>query len=482
MNYKVIVYVLGKIMLIEATIMILPMLISFYYKEGIYLSYIAAIAVCTAIGMASTLINRPKDKSIYAKEGFVIVGLAWIFMSLAGALPAFLSGSIPHYADAFFEMVSGFTTTGATILKSIETLPRSILFWRSGAHWLGGMGVLVFLMAVVPKSDTATMHLIRAESTGPKVGKLTSKLSVSLRILYSIYGTLTLLLIIFLFAGGMPFFDSVVTAFSTAGTGGFSVRDASIAAYNSPYAEYILGVFMLLFSINFSMFYFLILKKFSAVFNNEELKTFFIIIFISVGVISYNIYPIYNNFEDAFRNSFFQVSSVISTTGFGTVDFTKWPELSQGILLMLMFFGGCAGSTSGGMKIIRIALLVKSTAKDVRKMLSPRSVLTVKLDKKPVEASVLTGLKTYFIAYFVVVACSVLVLCINNFDMTTNITAVIACLNNVGPGLGDIIGPTGNFSGFSVLSKIVLSFDMLAGRLDIFPILVLLVPSTWKMK
>lgn len=482
MNYRVIVYVLGKIMAIEAAAMVLPMLVSLYYQEGIYLSYAAAIAVCTLTVLVSTHLNKLKDKSIYAKEGFVIVGLAWIFMSLVGALPAFLSGAIPHYTDAFFEMVSGFTTTGATAINDIEALPKSVLLWRSGSHWMGGMGVLVFLMAVVPKSDTATMHLIRAESTGPKVGKLTSKLSVSLRILYSIYSALTLMLIVFLLAGGMPFFDSAVTAFATAGTGGFSVKNASIAAYNSPYIEYVLSIFMILFSINFSMFYFLILKKFSTVFNNEELKTFFIIILISVAIISYDIYPIYNNIEETLRNSLFQVSSIISTTGFGTADYSKWPQLSQGILLMLMFCGGCAGSTSGGIKIIRVALLVKSTAKDVRKMLSPRSVLTVKMDKKPIEASVLTGLKTYFMTYFVVLGCSVLALCINNFDMTTNITAVITCLNNIGPGMGDIIGPTGNFSGFSVLSKIVLSFDMLAGRLDIFPVLVLLLPSTWRMK
>ncbi|MCR4926260.1 MAG: TrkH family potassium uptake protein [Clostridiales bacterium] len=481
MNYKVISYVLSKIMGIEAIVLLLPLMVAFYYREGNYLCFLIPILICAAIGVLS-LFLKPKDKRIYAKEGFVIVGLAWIFMSLAGALPAYLSGAIPSYIDSFFETVSGFTTTGATILNAIEGLPKGVLFWRSFTHWLGGMGVLVFLIAIVPKSDTATMHLVRAESTGPKIGKLTSKLNVSARILYTIYTVLTVILVLLLLIGGMPFFDSVVTAFGTAGTGGFAVKNASIAAYNSPYITYVISIFMTLFAVNFSMFYFMILGKFGMVFRNEELRTFLLIIFVSVGIISFNIYPLYNNAEMSFRDALFQVTATISTTGFSTADFVKWPYLSQGILLMLMFFGGCAGSTGGGMKIIRIIMLVKSTSKDVRKMLSPRSVLTVKVDKKPVEASVLTGLKVYLMAYLIVLVTSVLLICINNFDMTTNITSVITCLNNVGPGLGDLIGPTGNFSSFSVLSKIVLCFDMLAGRLDIFPVLVLLTPTTWKMK
>lgn len=482
MNYKVIFYVLGKIMLIEATVLLLPLFVAFYYGENTVFGFVITIASCLALGLISTLLNKPTNKSIYAKEGFVIVGLAWIVMSLAGALPAFLSGAIPHYIDAFFETVSGFTTTGATILKTVEDLPKSILFWRGFTHWLGGMGVLVFLIAVIPKSDTNTMHLVRAESTGPKTGKLTSKLNVSARILYSIYAGLTVILIIFLLAGGMPLFDTLVTAFGTAGTGGFTVRNASIAAYNSPYIEYVLAVFMILFSINFSMFYFILIGKFSRVFRNEELRAFFIIIAVSTCLITFNIKPIYGNFGEAFRNAFFNVSSVMSTTGFGTADFARWPELSQGILLLLMIFGGCAGSTSGGMKVIRIIMVTKSTSKDVRKLLSPNSVVTVKVDGKQVEPSVLMGLKAYMMAYFIVLVCSVLLVCVNNFDMTTNVTSVITCLNNVGPGLGSVVGPTGNFSSLSVLSKIVLSFDMLAGRLDIFPVLVLLTPSTWKMK
>ena len=478
MNYKIVRYFLKKIMLLLAAIMLVPLAISVIYGEKIALAYIIPIAVLAVVG-GIRIEKKPKKNEVHIREGFLICTLSWMLMSLFGALPFYISGAAPSFTDALFETVSGFTTTGSTILEDIESLPESLLFWRSFTHWIGGMGVLVFALAVFSQQGTKTMFIMRAEVPGPKVGRLVSKTKFTARILYGIYIGLTLIEFVMLLFGKMSVFDSITTAMSTAGTGGFSPKNASIAYYNSPYIEYVVTVFMFLFGINFTLFYFMLIRNFKDVKRNEELRWYTLIVLGATAVIVYNIYPLYKSFEPAFRAAVFQVSSIITTTGFITADFGKWPVLSQVILVLLMFFGACAGSTGGGLKMVRVILLFKTAKREVRHAINPRAVSSIKLDSHTVDENLITRTSTYFLVYIFVMIISIMLVSLDNLNITESVTSVITCMNNIGPGLG-VVGPVGNFSSLSDFSKWVLVFDMLAGRLELFPVLTLFVPSFWK--
>ncbi len=477
MNYPIVIKTLGRIMFIMAVLLILPFFVSLFYGEEIAYVYLIPIIIILALSVPMQFFVKTKAK-MHAKEGYVIVALSWILLSLFGCLPFILSGAIPSFVNAFFETVSGFTTTGSSILTNIEALPKSLLFWRSFTHWIGGMGVLVFVLAVLPGAQGTEMHLMRAEVPGPKVGKLVSKMQFSARLLYAIYLGLTVLEMICLLLAGQPFFDSAVNSFATAGTGGFSVLNTSIGGYNSPAVEYIISIFMLLFGVNFNLFYFILLRKFSLCFKNEELRKYLLIAGGAIVLIMLNIYHLYNDLEMTFRYTLFQVASIITTTGFGTADFNEWPRFSQTILLLLMFMGACAGSTGGGIKVSRVVILFKQAIKEVKHALNPRNIIAVKMEGKALTNSILGGVSVYFVVYMLLMGISILLLSLDGFDMTTTVTAVIACMNNIGPGLG-AVGPTGNFSGFSDFGKILLSFGMLAGRLELFPMLLLFYPRTW---
>jgi len=478
MNYKMVSKTVGRLLQAEALLLLLPMAVSIYFKENLLYVYGIVIALVLLAGSLLTL-PKPKKRTIYAREGFAIVSLSWILMSFFGALPFVFSGAIPSFVDAFFETVSGFTTTGASILNSIETLPKSILFWRSFTHWIGGMGVIVFVLAILPQKDMQSMHILRAEVPGPTVGKLVSKTTVTARILYIIYGVLTVAEIIALLCCEMPLYDSVTTAFATAGTGGFSVKNASIAAYNNLGAEVVISLFMLLFGINFNLFYLLLIKQFKRVFKSEELWTYLAVIGVSVLLITFNIYPMVETLGTALRQAGFQVISIITTTGFVTADFGQWPAMSQMILVVLMFLGACAGSTGGGLKVGRMIILVKAAFRELRRAINPNRVKAIKLDGAVIEKDVVITTSTYFVIYMFIIGISALILTIDNFDFTTTVTAVVACINNVGPGLA-AVGPVENFADFSNFSKLVLSANMLIGRLEIFPIIILFMRSTWK--
>lgn len=478
MNYKMVSKTVGRLLQAEALLLLLPMAVSIYFKENLLYVYGIVIALVLLAGSLLTL-PKPKKRTIYAREGFVIVSLSWILMSFFGALPFVISGAIPSFVDAFFETVSGFTTTGASILNSIETLPKSILFWRSFTHWIGGMGVIVFVLAILPQKDMQSMHILRAEVPGPTVGKLVSKTTVTARILYIIYGVLTVAEIIALLCCEMPLYDSVTTAFATAGTGGFSVKNASIAAYNNLGAEVVISLFMLLFGINFNLFYLLLIKQFKRVFKSEELWTYLAVIGVSVLLITFNIYPMVETLGTALRQAGFQVISIITTTGFVTADFGQWPAMSQMVLVILMFLGACAGSTGGGLKVGRMIILVKAAFRELRRAINPNRVKAIKLDGAVIEKDVVITTSTYFVIYMFIIGISALILTIDNFDFTTTVTAVVTCINNVGPGLA-AVGPVENFADFSNFSKLVLSANMLIGRLEIFPIIILFMRSTWK--
>lgn len=481
MNYKMIVYNIGKILLVEAVLLVLPAIVSIIYSDGVLASYAVTIAALTVTGLIATR-KKPENKSIYAKEGYVIVAFTWILMSLFGALPFWLSGGIPHFVDAFFETVSGFTTTGSTILTNVEGLPKSLLFWRSFTHWVGGMGILVFVIAIMPKTENSSMHVMRAEVPGPTVGKLVSKLGASARILYGIYCGMTAIMVVFLLAGGMPLFDSLVNAFATAGTGGFSVLNNSIEGYHSLYAEMVIGVFLVLFGINFNLYYLLLIRRFKQALRSEELLAYLLTIAASTLVIALSLIAGDHSAGFSFRHAFFQVASVITTAGFSSTDFGVWPIIAQLTLLFLMFIGACAGSTGGGIKVSRLVILVKSGMRDIKKAINPRSVETVKVDKQTVEEPVVKGVSVFFAMYIIVLAVSSMIVSLDGRDITTTLTSVVTCLGNVGPGLGPVVGPTGNFSSLSVLSKIVLSFDMLAGRLELIPMLMIFTPYAWSRK
>ena len=478
MNYKMIFRAVGQLLRVEAALMILPLAVSFYYHEN--LSYVYGI-VMTLLLIAGTVMNLPKltTRRLYAREGFLIVSLSWVLMSFFGALPFFISGAIPSFTDAWFETVSGFTTTGASILHDIEALPKSILFWRSFTHWIGGMGVIVFVLAILPQKDMQSMHILRAEVPGPTVGKLVSKTMVTARILYLIYTVMTVAEIIILLLCKIPLFDSVTTAFATAGTGGFSIKNASIAAYGNVYAEIVITAFMLLFGINFNLFYLLVIKQFKRVFKSEELWVYIGIVAAATAVIAIDIYPMVHSVGTALRQSGFQVASIITTTGFVTADFAKWPTLSQFILVMLMFIGACAGSTGGGLKVGRVIILVKAGIRELRRAINPRSVKCIKLDGAVLDKETVNTTCVYFMIYMLIIAFSAFLVALNDFDLTTGVTAVITCINNVGPGL-EAVGPVENFADFSHFSKIIFTVDMLIGRLEVFPVIILFMPSVWK--
>lgn len=484
MNVKNISRTVGLILLITGIFQIFPLLIAVIdHEPRNILAYIESLCLILLVGSALLLFSRGGNRMFSAQEGFAATGLSWIFMSAFGALPFFLSGQIPSYVDAFFEMVSGFTTTGASILTDVEALSRCNLFWRSFSHWLGGMGVLVFLLAVVPgarKNGGTGIYLMRAESPGPSVDKLTPHLRQTAMILYGIYILLTALCIVCLLLGGMPVFDSFCIAFGTAGTGGFAIKNSSMGGY-SCFLQTVVTVFMFLFGVNFSLYYMLLLRKFKAVFKNEELRLYFGIAASSIVLIAINISCMYNTVYEAVHHAAFQVVSIMTTTGYGTVDFEQWPAFSKAILLSLMFIGASAGSTGGGLKVSRVLLLMKSIRRTIRKALHPRRVQPVYMDGRAVSEEVCDNVNAYLAIYCVILVLSFAIISVDGFSIGTNFSAVASCFNNIGPGF-ELVGATQNFSIYSDLSKIILSLDMLLGRLEIFPLLLLLSPDTWSRR
>ena len=481
MNYRMVVFVLGRIFLVEAAMMLLPMVCSAIYGEWYMLpAFLLPAVILLLLGLAASL-RTPKNTTIYARDGLAIVALVWVLMSAFGALPFVISGEIPAFADAFFEMVSGFTTTGSTILNDVEALSHGALFWRSFSHWVGGMGVLVFAMAVLPMTDGRAMHLMRAEVPGPTCGKLSSKLSDSAKILYGIYFAMTALEVVFLCAGGMSLYESLIHSFGTAGTGGFSNRGLSIGAYQNPYFEWVIGIFMLLFGVNFNLYYFILMRHFREAFGSEELRAYLGIVLFSTVTIAANILSMVGSVGEAVRTAFFQVSSIITTTGYATADFNLWPTYSRILLLLLMFMGGCAGSTAGGLKMSRIIIFFKAARQDLNKMLHTHAVTTIRFEGKPLDEKTLQGVHNYFNVYMLLIMLSTVLVSLDGFDLTTTFTAVITCINNVGPGM-EMVGPMGNFSQFSDPVKYLLSFDMLAGRLELYPMLALFAPRLWRRR
>ena len=481
MNYRMVVFVLGRIFLVEAAMMLLPMVCSAIYGEWYMLpAFLLPAVILLLLGLAASL-RTPKNTTIYARDGLAIVALVWVLMSAFAALPFVISGEIPAFADAFFEMVSGFTTTGSTILNDVEALSRGALFWRSFSHWVGGMGVLVFAMAVLPMTDGRAMHLMRAEVPGPTCGKLSSKLSDSAKILYGIYFAMTALEVVFLCAGGMSLYESLIHSFGTAGTGGFSNRGLSIGAYQNPYFEWVIGIFMLLFGVNFNLYYFILMRHFREAFGSEELRAYLGIVLFSTVTIAANILSMVGSVGEAVRTAFFQVSSIITTTGYATADFNLWPTYSRILLLLLMFMGGCAGSTAGGLKMSRIIIFFKAARQDLNKMLHTHAVTTIRFEGKPLDEKTLQGVHNYFNVYMLLIMLSTVLVSLDGFDLTTTFTAVITCINNVGPGM-EMVGPMGNFSQFSDPVKYLLSFDMLAGRLELYPMLALFAPRLWRRR
>ena len=480
MNRRMVLYTVGTVVKIEAALMVLPLIVSLIYKESCSVDFLISIGIALAAGFALTLIFKPGSKVIYAKEGFVTVSLAWIAMSLIGALPFYISKEIPSFIDAFFETVSGFTTTGASILTDVEAMSKGLLFWRSFTHWVGGMGVLVFVMAIIPRVSDRSIHILRAEAPGPIVGKIVPKMKQTASILYVIYIALTVITFLFLIVGGMPVFDSIIHAIGTAGTGGFGIKGDSVGSY-SPYIQWVITGAMLAFGINFNLYYFMLIKRYSSAIKNEEFRVYAAIIIISTAIIAFNISPLYSTVEESIRHSAFQVATVLSTTGFSTVDFNQWPGLAKTILFILMFSGGCAGSTAGGFKVSRIVLLVKAIKRELKKLLHPRAVEVVRLDGKRVEEATLTSLHSYFAIYIALFATVVILLGLDRFDLETNFTVAASCLNNIGPGLG-AAGPAESYALFSPFSKVMLSFTMLLGRLEIFPLVLTLSRTTWTKK
>lgn len=476
MNYKMITYILGWLLIFEAIFMLVPIAAAFCFGEQQAWYFIAVAAFCAVAGRLLTFKKR-KNTTLYSRDGFMVVAISWIVLSVFGALPFFISGCIPSFVDALFEAVSGFTTTGASILSDVEALPKCMLMWRSFTHWVGGMGVLVFVMAFLPLSGGQNMHLMKAESTGPSVSKLVPRVKTTALLLYSIYFALTLIQFVLHLFGGMTVFEALNTAFSTAGTGGFGLYNTSFADF-SAYNQIVATVFMILFSISFNSYYFVLIGKLKEAFN-IEVRAFLVIVAGATAIITANIASMFDSIGEALRHSAFTVSSIISTTGFMTVDYNMWPELSKVILVLLMFIGGCAGSTSGGIKVSRILILLKGIGKEISMLIHPREVRKIKLDSHPVEHETVRSANAYMVAYILIYAISVLLISFDNCDFTTNFTAVVAALNNIGPGL-EMIGPTQNFGFFSDGTKLVLIFDMLAGRLELFPMLMLITPAAWK--
>lgn len=479
MNYPVIRYILGSVLCCEGIFLLAPAAVAGIYKEQTAFYYLAAAAAVFLLG-AALRFRKPKSKVFYSKEGFAAVTFSWILLSLAGALPMFLTGEYPSFIDALFDTVSGFTTTGASVRSTVEDLSRGTAFWRCFTHWSGGMGVLVFVMAVLPLSGSSNMHLMRAESPGPSVGKLVPKVRYTAVILYLIYLVITVLEVIALLLAGMPLYESLTLTFSTVGTGGFGLVDTSIASYSMA-VQIVIIVFMLVCAVNFNTYYlFLIRKPKEAIFQNAEVKWFLIIVFSSAAVITANIKDGFSNIFEAFHTALFQVATLVSSTGFATADYNLWPELSKTILVLLMFMGACAGSTGGGIKVSRLMIVISAVKNELLSMTHPRSVQKVHMNGRRVPDNVVKTAVCYMTAYILIMLVSVLLISIDNFDMTTNFTAVLATMNNIGPGL-NAVGPAGNFGGFGVFSKIVLMCDMIIGRLELFPVLVLFAPGMWRL-
>lgn len=484
MNYKVMGRFISKILAVEAVFMTPAMLISVFDKEyKAFISFVLSILIIMAVSALLFVLGRKAKQRFFVKEGLACVGLSWIAISLLGCLPFYISGEIPHFIDALFEMVSGFTTTGSSILPEVETMSRGMLYWRSFSHWLGGMGVLVFLLAVTPangRSNRFTLHLLRAESPGPNVEKLAPRMRDTAMILYMLYMALTVINVIFLLLGGMSLFDSVCMAFGTAGTGGFGIKNDSMAGY-SPYIQNVCTIFMLLFGVNFSCYYLLLLRRFKTVLKDGELRLYLGLVVASITAITINIYHMFGSIGEALHHAAFTVASIITTTGFATVDFDKWPEFSKSIIVVLMMIGACAGSTGGGFKCGRLLLLLKSIRRGIRKTLNPNKVEVIRNNGNAVNEKVISGINIYVATYFIIIFGSFLLIAVDGFSIITNFTAVLSCFNNIGPGL-DQVGPTCNFGLFSDFSKIILIMDMLAGRLEIYPILILFSRDVWSFK
>ncbi len=476
MNKSIILHIIGWILTVEAGLLAFPIIIAVLFHEKSGVAFLITLILCLIIGLP-LLLHKPKSKLFFSKEGIISVALGWIVLSITGALPFYLSGEIPSYIDALFEVISGFTTTGSSILSDVEALSHSMLFWRSFTHWIGGMGILVFILAILPMSGGERMHILRAESPGPSIEKLVPKMRHSAIILYALYIGMTLLQIFLHLVGKMPLFDAVTITFGTAGTGGFAIKNTSIASY-SIYNQNVITVFMLLFGVNFNIYYLILFRKIKMVFKSEELRYYFLIVLTAIVLISFNIGGI-KNFLPSIQVAAFQVASVITTTGYATVDFNAWPTFSKAILVFIMFIGACAGSTGGGMKVSRIVILFKALRKEMSYLLHRRSIKVLTFDGVKIEHETLRSINMFFICYIFMFTISVILVSLDNFDFTTSFTAIAATINNVGPGLG-VVGPVGNFGSFSNLSKIVMMIDMLAGRLEIFPLILLFMPSTWK--
>ncbi len=469
--------ILGHIMKIEAAFLLLPCVVALIYGESEGWTYLA-VALCTAVGGVLLGLKKPEDKNLFLKEGCVTTALSWILMSIIGALPFYLTGEIPKYIDACFETVSGFTTTGSSILNDIESLSHASLFWRSGTHWIGGMGVLVFLLSIVSLSGGSTINLMKAESPGPSVGKLVPKIKASARYLYLIYAAMTLLETILLAVGGCPVFDSITLAFGTAGTGGFAIKGDSLAGYGA-YVQWVVTIFMILFGINFNVYYLILIKHLKDAVKIEEVRYYLLIILSAIIVIFINVRNLFDSAGEAIRHVAFQVASIITTTGFATVDFDRWNTTSKYVLLLLMFIGACAGSTGGGMKVSRLVIIVKTILKELNSYIHPRSIKKIIYDGKPAEHVMIRSVNVFMATYMFIFATSILLISFEGEDLVTTVTAVITTINNIGPGLNKL-GPTCNFSFLSGFSKIVLMFDMLAGRLELFPLVMLFHPRLLK--
>lgn len=481
MNNKVVLKVIGNVLKYELLLLIIPFLIALYYKDGDALSFLLTIIGVAPITFLLCRIKTTRN-DIYAKEGFLAVGLAWIAISIVGAIPFVISGAIPSFVDAFFETVSGFTTTGATILTEVQSLPKGILFWRSFTHWIGGMGVLIFVLALIPSLGSNAIHLLKAESPGPNPGKIVPKIKQTASILYIIYFALTAIETILLRIAGLSLYDAVLHALGTAGTGGFSNMNASVGAFNNPLVEWIITIFMILFGVNFALYYQMIKGNIKDVFKGEEFRYYFLIVFSSIVLITFNILGITAfNFGEALRQASFQVASIITTTGYATVDFNFWPTFSKMILVIIMFIGAMAGSTGGGIKTIRIVVMFKAIRREINKIIHPKRVQSVKMDGKVVDEETISGVFLFIAAYIVISLIAMFLVALDGYDIVTTATSVIATMSNIGPGL-ELVGPVGNFSMFSPLSKIILSFCMLAGRLEIYPMLILFSTSIWKKK
>lgn len=478
MNFAIVLYIVGWLLQFEAGFLLLPALVGAIYREPVsFGAYIFSALLCFVIGWLFKR-KRPNHSDLFVREGFASVALGWIALSIFGAIPFVATGDIPHYIDALFETISGFTTTGASILPEVESLSRAGLFWRSFTHWIGGMGVFVLIMAILPMMGGSTMNLMRAESPGPSVSKLLPRVRDTAKILYLLYIGISILEIIILCICGMSLFDSLTTTFGTVGTGGFGIRNDSLAGY-SPLIQNVVTTFMILSGINYTFYFLFLSKQFKTAFSIEEVRWYLFIILGSAIIISWNIHSMYASLGEAVRHAFFQVGSIITTTGFATVDFNTWPQLSKTILVLLMFIGACAGSTGGGIKVSRILILLKAIKKELLMMIHPRMVRKIRMDGHVLSHETMRSTNVFISVYFVILFASVLLIGIDEYDFTTNFTSVVATLNNIGPGL-ELVGPTQNFSIFSSFSKCVLMFDMLAGRLELFPMLIILVPSCWK--